>query len=205
MKRGMKTSLSILFLIVSLVSFATDREKQIRQFVEDELKHYPEARLTDLYKNYFQDAYGPGHLIPDTTRAGAYINWELQQPDWIDSLSYQALGTNHDFYRINLSLLKSGTIPRDTLLLAMVKSAQLARNPDLEEWKKEWNEVLQVIKKMKPDLPEMKADEKLIAKTLSKGEVVMHHSKHYEKTYHPHYRIIHRSVFSGWQKKYLDK
>jgi hypothetical protein len=199
----MKISLSILLLVISLSVLAADREKQIRQFVEDELKHYPTARLTDLYKNYFQDAYGPGHLIPDTTRAGAYIDWELQQPDWTDQLPSQALGANHDFYRINLLLLKNGTIPRDTLLLAMVKSAQQARNPEVEAWRKEWAEVLLVIKQIRPDLPGMKADEKLIAKTLSKGEVVMHHSKHYEKTYHPHYRIIHRSVFSGWKEKYL--
>ena len=199
----MKVGLSILLLVISVSVFAFDCEKQIRQFIEDELKHYPEAHLTDLYKNYFQDAYGPGHLIPDTTRAGAYIDWELLQLGWTDQLPYQSLGANHDFYRVNLLLLKNGTIPRDTLLLAMVKSAQLARNPDLDEWRKEWAEVLQVIKKMKLNLPGMKADEKLIAKTLSKGEVVMHHSKHYEKKYHPHYRIIHRSVFTGWLEKYL--
>lgn len=199
----MKVGLSILLLVISVSVFAFDREKQIRQFVNDELKHYPEARLTDLYKNYFQDAYGPGHLIPDTTRAGAYIDWEVQQPDWTYLLPYQALGANRDFYRINLSLLKNGTIPRDTLLLAMVKSAQLARNPDLEEWRKEWAEVLQVIKKMKLNLPNMKSDEKQISKNLAKGDVVAHHSKHYEKKYNPHYRIIHRSVFTGWQEKYL--
>lgn len=134
----------MLFLF-EIISFASDREKRIQQFLEDELDHYPEARLTDLYKNYFQDAYGPGHLIPDTTRAGAYLDWELQQPDWVDTLLYQPLGINHDFYRINLVLVKNGTIPRDTLLLGMVKSAGLARKPDIESWKREWTEVLQVI------------------------------------------------------------
>ncbi len=77
----MKELFSIMFLVIGLGSFASDREKQIRRFVEEELKYYPEARLTDLYKNYFQDAYGPGHLIPDTIRAGAYLDWELGQPD----------------------------------------------------------------------------------------------------------------------------
>jgi hypothetical protein len=184
-------------------TFASDREKQIRQFVSDELKHYPEARLTDLYKNYFQDAYGPGHLIPDTASAGSYLDWELHQSDWIDPTPYQALGINHDFYRINLILLKNGVIPRDTLLLGMVKSASLARNPDIESWKNEWAEVLEIIEKMKPDLPGLKSDEQLIASSLSKGEVVMHHSDQFEKTYHPHYRIIHRSVFEQWNIKYF--
>jgi hypothetical protein len=115
------------------------------------------------------------------------------------------LGINHDYYRINLRLVKDGTIPRDTLLLAMVESAKLARNPDLESWEKEWNEVLAIIKKVKPNLPGMEVDEMRINKVLLEGDVIMHHSKHYEKKYHPHYRIVHRSVFERWKGKYLNK
>ncbi|HWS01396.1 MAG TPA: hypothetical protein VN249_12315 [Prolixibacteraceae bacterium] len=199
----MNTAFYILYLILPLVSASFDREKQIRQFVEDELKYYPEARLKDLYKNYFQDAYGPGHIIRDTTSAGEYLDWELLQPEWTDPLPWQALGTNHDFYRINLVLLKNGTIPRDTLLTGMVKSARMSRNPGIESWMKEWNEVLSVIREMKPDLPDIESDEEFIAQTLASGKVVMHHSEAYEKKYHPHYRIIHRTIFDLWQKKYL--
>lgn len=198
----MKLFVCIAFMTITMVSTAQIREKEVQQFVDLELKNYPEASLLDLYKNYFQDAYGPGHLIPDTTHAGEYLNWELSQSDWSDTLLWQPLGTQHDFYRINLLLLKNGTIPRDTLLFGMVKSAQLSKNPDIESWKKEWNEVLQIIKKHKPDLLGMEQDEKQIAETLSKGNVVMHHSKRYEETYHPHYRIIHRSVFELWRKNY---
>lgn len=197
------TLLILAFTIVSY-SFATGREKQIGQFVNDELKHYPEAHLTDLYKNYFQDAYGPGHLIPDTTSAGKYLSWELHQSEWIDSLLFQPLGINHDFYRINLLLVKNKAIPRDTLLLGIVKSVKLARNPDIESWKKEWNEVLSVIKRMDLRLPEMKSDERRIRKNLAKGDVVAHHSKHYEEKYNPHYRIVHHTIIERWRKQYLN-
>jgi hypothetical protein len=199
----MKHLLLGLLLLSNLFSFASNNEKQIRQFVNDELKHYPEAHLTDLYKNYFQDAYGPGHLLPDTTQAGNYLSWELQQPGWTDSLLYQPLGVNHDFYRVNLLLIKNHIIPRDTLLMAMVKSVPMARNPEIESWKQEWGEVLQVIKQMNLHLPGMRSDERHIRKALSKGNVVAHHSKHYEETYRPHYRIVHRTVFEGWKKKYF--
>jgi hypothetical protein len=90
---------------------------EIQRFVDEELRHYPEASLPDLYKNYFQDVYGTGHLIPDTTDAGEYLNRELTVSEWTDSVLWQPLGTHHDFYRINLLLVKNGTIPRDTLLL----------------------------------------------------------------------------------------
>ena len=199
----MKVLFILIFFVPVIATFATDREKQIRQFIEGELKYYPEARLADLYKNYFQDAYGPGHILEDTTKAGKYIDWELQQSDWLDTLSYQALGINHDYYRINLRLVKDGIIPRDTLLMALTESAGLARKPDIESWKKEWSEVFAVIKKVKPNLPDMEADEKRINKVLSEGDVVMHHSKYYEEKYHPHYRIVHRSVFERWIGKYL--
>ncbi len=191
------------FFMLSGILKASDTEKQIVQFINNELQYYPKAQLADLYKNYFQDAYGPGHLIPDTTQAGKYLDWELKQHEWTDTLPYQALGINHDYYRINLQMVKNGTIPRDTLLLAMVESATLARNPDLESWKKEWNEVLAVIKKVKPELSSMKSDEKLINQVLSDGDVVMHHSENYEETYHPHYRIVHRTVFERWKEKYF--
>lgn len=82
----------------------------------------------------------------------------------------------------------------------MVESVKLACNPDIESWKKEWGEVLEVIKRMNLRLPEMKSDERHIRKNLDKGDVVVHHSKHYEEKYHPHYRIVHRTVFERWEK-----
>jgi len=194
-----------MFLLLSMSSFTSDREKQIREFVKAELKYHPEARLVDLYKNYFQDAYGPGHLIPDTTKAGAYLDRELKQPGWTDTLLVQPLGIRHDYYRVNLILVKNGTIPRDTLLLGLVKSVPLARKPDIESWKKEWAEVLRVIKQTEPGMPDLASDEKRINDVLDKGDVVMHHSQHYEGTYHPHYRIIHRTVLESWQEKYLKQ
>ncbi len=194
---------SLMFLLLSVTFFASDREKKIREYVEAELNYYPEARLTDLYKNYFQDAYGPSHLVPDTTQAGAYLDWELKQPDWTDTLLVQPLGIHHDYYRINLILVKNGTIPRDTLLLGLVKSVPLARKPAIEDWKREWAEVLRVIKKMKPGLPDLALDKKRIDDVLDKGDVVMHHSRHYEETYHPHYRIIHRTVLKRWRHEML--
>ena len=198
----MKMQFVFILLFLSINAFADNREKRIKLFIETELSHYPEAHLTDLYKNYFQDAYGPGHLIPDTTSAGKYLSWELQQPGWTDSLLFQPLGVNYDFYRINLLLVKNGVIPRDTLLLGMVESVKLARNPDIESWKKEWNEVLAVIKQMNLKLPEMKSEESHILRNLAKGDVVAHHSKHYEEKYNPHYRIVHRTVFERWSIVY---
>lgn len=192
----------LLCSILTVLFFSAPDEKEIEKAILSELKYYPEAHLRDIYKNFFQDAYGPGHLIPDTTRAGKYLNVELKQPIK-DTVKWQAIGPENNYYRINLNLVKKGVLPRSVLLEAMVESAPLARNPDIETWKKEWEKTLSVIEQMNLNLANFEADKKEIDKTLSEGNYVMHHSDHYKNTYHRHYRIIHKSVFERWKETYL--
>jgi hypothetical protein len=201
-KKTMGKTIIIIMAAVLATSIPV-KEETIKESVLTELRNYPEASLADIYKNFFQDAYGPGHLIPDTTQAGAYLDEEMEEPLWGDTVKWQPLGSNHDFYRVNLSLVKEGVIPRDVLLGGMVKSAPLARKPGIKEWEEEWAEVLEVVKEMNLNLPGFEADKKAIGEKLARGEVVAHHSNRFTETYHPHYRIVHKSVFEGWKKKYL--
>lgn len=192
-------------LFTLILPFILPDEKQnarIEKAIISELKYYPEARLRDIYKNFFQDAFGPGHLIPDTTRAGNYLNYELQQPIG-DTLTWQAIGPENDYYRINLQLVTEGILPRSVLLEAMVESAPLARNPDMETWKKEWETAINVMEKMNLQIPDFENDKKEIEALLERGEYVMHHSEHYNKTYQRHYRIIHKSIFNRWKGVYF--
>jgi hypothetical protein len=190
-----------LFLLVSCAS----EKPLVRKFVRLELKNYPEARLTDLYKNYFQDAYGPGHLIPDTTSAGRYLDWELQQTDYTDPVTTQELGIHHDFVRVNLDLCKKGVIPRGAMLKAMTESAPMAKKPALDVWKKEWHNTVHLIKALEPSIQEFREDSLKIEEMLEKGEVAVHHSTHFSEKYHPHYRIIHRTIFDAWKESYLKE
>ncbi len=175
------------------------------EFVNAEFATFPESRFVDIYKSFFQDAYGPGHLIPDTTHAGIYLSEELQYENWPDTLLWQATGINHDYYRINLVLVKNGTIPRDTFLLAMLESATLARKPEISDFKNQVEELYKVVQQKYPGLPDLEKDKKAINAQLDKGEVMMHHSEHYLKTYQRRYRIVHRSVFERWQNTYLKQ
>jgi hypothetical protein len=195
--------LKLLFLLIfPLIMPDEEKNSKIEKAVINELKHYPEARLRDIYKNFFQDAFGPGHLIPDTTRAGNYLNYELQQPIG-DTLTWQAIGPENDYYRVNLQLVKEGILPRAVLLEAMVESAPLARNPDRRTWKKEWESAMAVIEKMNHHIPDFESDKKAIEELLERGEYVMHHSEFYNETYQRHYRIIHKSVFKRWKGIYF--
>jgi hypothetical protein len=194
--------------IILLAIFAGSCSQPVsktEEFVNTEFATFPESRFVDVYKSFFQDVYGPGHIIPDTAHAGKYVDAELQNEEWPDTLLWQPTGINHDFYRINLVLVKRGIIPRDTLLLAMMKSAKLARNTDISLFKKEVDNLYIIVKKLHPNLTDLEKDKKEIDEQLEKGEVMMHHSKHYLQTYQRRYRIIHRSVFERWQNTYLKR
>lgn len=195
--------LLLLSAIHIIIPFPNQIENPVKKAVLSELKYYPEAHLIDIYKNFFQDAYGPGHLIPDTTHAGRYLNEVLKEPIE-DTVTWQAIGPSNDYYRINLQLVKDGILPRDILLNAMVESAPLARNPDIETWKKEWKKTLSVIDELDLQLPSFEKDRQLIDSTLIKGEVTVHHSEHYKNTYKRHYRIVHKTVFRRWKGKYFE-
>ncbi len=166
--------------------------KKIKKAIENELHHYPNATLIDIYKNFFQDAFGPGHMIPDTHAAVKYLNYELKNAQQFNNILWQPLGANNNYYRINLLLIKDSIIPKEKLLHAFIASANKANPPTVEEWEKQWQEILKCIRDMPVTLENYKNDKKFIDSLLSKKQYVVHHSEIYVKHYHPHYRIVHR-------------
>ncbi|MDR1112521.1 MAG: hypothetical protein LBL18_02015, partial [Bacteroidales bacterium] len=54
------------------------REKQIELALLAQLKNYPESRLQDIYKNFYQDCFGTGHAISDTAMVVHYLRSELE-------------------------------------------------------------------------------------------------------------------------------
>ena len=94
-------------------------------------EQYPEADPTDLYKLVFQDLYGPGHLLTDSTAALRYINAELEA--MTDSSSfpiYEYTLCDSHFVRVNLSLVQDGIVSAEQLADAMVRSAEGLPTPD---------------------------------------------------------------------------
>lgn len=171
---------------------------QIIHFIENELLLYPQLRLVDLYKNLFQDAFGPGHLINDRAKAEEYLRWELAQEDEGDTRALHALGLENAFYRVNLLLIKKQKISIEQMIDGMQRSALLARQPAIEQWRIEWERVVDVILQMAPNLPHYEADLAFIQNLLDSNKVMLHHSAHYVENYHPHYRVIHKTIVEEW-------
>jgi hypothetical protein len=168
---------------------------KVKESVASQLKVYPESTLQDLYKNFFQDKFGPGHLISDTAAAKAYLEEELSEFETSANPEVEPIGWENNYVRINLSLLKKGIVPEQVLLDAFIESANTAQMPGIESWKQEWAQILKVIEDLNPDLPGFAQDKAAIDSLLSTGKYAAHHSRRFETEYRPHYRIISRTMF----------
>ena len=180
------------------------RSKLIRVAVANQMSVYPQSTLKDLYKNFFQDRYGPGHLIPDTAAAGSYLRYELSSFDNISGAYYEPTGWEGCFYRVNLSVIKENLVPYDVYLDAFVRSVNQIVPPSVAEWKAEWLAIDAIIQTMNLSLPDYEKDRQEIVELLERGEYVMHHSPQFEQRYDPHYRIIEKNIFEKEIKPYLD-
>ena len=191
---------------ILLTSFACataqDIDRQaIRQAIHRQMLAYPSSTLKDIYKNFFQDAFGPGHLMSDAPDAEQamrrYLESECKEAanDPNPSPDYELTGWHGRFYRVNLSVIVSGKIPLDTFLAAFLTSARQFTLPQVADWANEWAVIVEEIERLYPTLPDFEAHRQTIEHMLSQGRYASHHSPIYSSTYHPHYRLIERDIF----------
>ena len=197
-------------MTISLLCFASckgevaDFKNKVIEAVNAQMELYPESRLSDIYKNFYQDMFGPGHMIPDTTAAGNYLRRELASYTECTGPYLDPTGWNGNFYRVNLSVLKEEIIPYDVFFEAFVESVNGITPPAPDDWRALWNDILDIIDKMQLGLPDYQEEKTELAKLLEEGNFTVHHSKAFNSYYQPHYRIIERNIFETRLKQYLS-
>lgn len=172
-------------------------EKKVTTAIEKQLKVYPQSRIQDIYKNFFQDKFGPGHIITDTAAAGAYLRSELESYD-LNELSFRGplldtLGWEHRFVRVDLRAIKEGKINYDCFFSAFIRSAESFTLPDMDKWQEEWTAIVAILEQMNTPVTrytDYEQEKKEIAARLATGDYVGHHSNFFSESYAPHYRII---------------
>ena len=139
----MKTMLAIL-CIGTMFSCARRAENKVFEekvilALEQQLERYPHSTVRDVYKNFFQDKFGPGHLLEDTSAAGRYLRRELASYDpdtlpvkgpYIDSTGWE-----HRFVRVDLRVIEEGKVSYEVFFEAFVRSVQAAPSVPLGSWK----------------------------------------------------------------------
>ena len=174
----------------------------IRQAIERQLKTYPESTLQDVYKSFYQDRFGPGHMIADTASARQYLMYELSNMTDKSEVYYEPTGSKGRFVRVYLSAVADGLITADQLLDAFVRSANGVQKTEID-WETEWHHIEEIIVKNDIQINGFEADAALLREASRQNQAV-HHSRAYNAAYHPHYRIVERSIFEK-ELKHLIK
>lgn len=180
-------------------------ETAVSEAIDRQMQSYPKSTLKDLYKSFFQDKFGPGHIIADTTGAGAYLRRELASYTETKGEVAEPTGWEGNFFRVNLSAIKENRVPYAVYLDAFFRSAQGIVPPALPDWIKEWEGIETVIRSKNLALPGYEADLAEINQNLEKGVYMGHHSAQYEEAYSPHYRIISRKIYEAEILPLLEK
>ncbi|MDR2358454.1 MAG: MBL fold metallo-hydrolase [Prevotellaceae bacterium] len=175
----------------------------VKKTVSEQLQKYPGTRLQDIYKNFFQDYFGPGHIIPDAATAKNYLQQELDAYTEPAGVAVEPTGSEGNFYRINLSVVKEKKISFKLFLDAFIESAHDGIAPPPAVWTAQWNHIVRIIDDMQPGIPDYEADKKRLNDLLAEGKYAVHHSDAYEEQHKPHYRIISKSVFEKKLKNRL--
>ena len=186
----------VLLSIILVVSVSVSAQ-DIAGFVCKQMETYPQSRLLDIYKSCFQDYMGAEHLVTDRQQVKAYLDEELNTTTLEDLLPwlYEPCGVEGNYVRVSIRTVKEGIISADLLLDAFIRSANPDKRPSVKSWRDRWHEILEVIDTMNLDYPNYTGDKLFIDSILSVGKYAISHSPEYREAYHPHYRIVERSIF----------
>ena len=190
--KGVCLLAAITFTIISAMG-----QTSIRIALANELTAYPKSQLRDVYKNFFQDNFGPGHILNDTVAAGKYLRSELESTKEFEGPLYEPTGNKGNFYRVNLSLIKDGIVDYDTYFSAFVRSVRGIVQPSANSWRNYWKEIDSEIRDLGLSFVDEHNDRLHIAERLASGDFAVHHSHQFDESYNFHYRIISREIFEN--------
>jgi hypothetical protein len=167
----------------------------VRSAIERQLTSYPESTLQDVYKSFYQEHFGPGHIINDTASARRYLMRELSEMGKTQSPYFEPTGSQGDYIRVYLSAVADSLITAEQLLDAFVRSANSRQEPTIN-WLEQWEAIVSIIQvnKNKIELEDFETDLPLLTEAARNNQAV-HHSRRYNEAYHPHYRIVERGIF----------
>lgn len=193
--------LGALFL---LTACGDSHRTEIKKAVKRQLEDYPASTLADLYKSFFQDNFGPGHIVNDTAAARQYILYELENANGYDRHYFEPAGKGENYYRVSLATIADSIVPLETYLSIFLESVKDVPQVEIETWRGEWGTIMEVIADMNLNLPDFDTDRAAIDSLLNTGQYAFHHSRTYNRLYKPHYRLISKRLFLDSIKPLID-
>ena len=171
--------------------------------VNELLQRYPQATLQDVYKNSFQDYFGPAHIMAKRENVIGYLKMELARMEKEGGVQhgkkspdkyFTPCGWRHNYYQVSLDVIREGFLTVEEFADAFMAGG--GAEPDVtEQWLQEWEMLKRAVKEVTPDMEGFAQDDAKITALIKEGKYVVHHSHKFEQAYKPHYRIIKREIF----------
>ena len=190
----MKRLLFSALIPLLLVACRADNE-DIKRAINRQMHDFPQTRLQDIYKSFYQSNFGAEHLISDTTSVRAYLRDEIVEAaaDSVANPYYEPTGANGAYVRVYLRCITENFITEQQLFDAFLRSARPQQRTD--DWARLWQEeIVPAAASAGLDF----SDEELAALTdASRRNRAVRHSDDYRNAFHPHYRIVERHIFES--------
>ena len=196
----------IILIILSVKIIGKNNElKRDLSILIEQIKNHPNQTLQDVYKSCYQDEYGPGHLIANESSSMNYILEEINtmEKGYNPPTLFEQTGLDGNYIRVDLTLVKDGTIPFFILFKALLISADIGSKKTDKGWADIWSSIVDEIKNSSLEFPNFEEDIKNLDVISKSEDKVVHHSDLYENIYHPHYRIIEKNVFEKYIKPFI--
>ena len=193
MKRFLLPALALLLA----AGCSTVDKEAIEAGIARQLDMYPQSTLQDIYKSFYQECFGPGHIIEDEYSAAAYFHQEtsISTEEPYGGYLYEPTGASGGYYRVNLYAVNAGILPADLVLSAFLRSAKPVTPEGIKTWKKTWRAVEKIAEEF--HLRGYEADKEALDAIVNSDspDMAVHHSQAYEEAYDPHYRIVEKEIF----------
>lgn len=154
------------------------------------LDRYPLATLIDIYKSFFQDEFGPGHLLHDEAAAVAYLDREIETTVSRRRYEPEPCGLGRRYCRLSLDLVVDGIVNREHLAQAFLRGAAGLTGAEIETWSGKWTAIRTALDPLRNRIAEFDEAVRRIDDRLQSGDYAMHHSARFRRAYDPRYRIV---------------
>lgn len=165
-------------------------KEEILAAAKDMIDRYPKIRLIDIYKSFYQDEFGPGHMLIDKDIARRYFEDELGIMKNRRRYDIERCGTGNNFYRADMDIVAGGIIGADDYFNNFVEGSKYFKMPEIGEWQYSWHTILKIIEDLVKEREGFAGDKMTIECLLKNGEATINHSDVFIKEYDPHYRIM---------------
>lgn len=169
----------------------------VKSLVEFQQHLHPSLTAQDVYKLFYQAAFGGEHILADSAEVDSILLLELgtidsamQGEPLLERISLQG-----EIVRVNLRPFKHLNLSPSLLVKAMFRSAS-ETNPDTLMFYRMWNEFSSLVRFGLLEFPaeDMREWDAKVSTVVAEP---VHHSKQYTSANRPAYRVVRRNVFES--------